>query len=222
MSLYQRVLGNPFVYNHVRPLVVGGVDHAPSFRVLGAGPDDVVLDVGCGTGDALNHLSSVRAYHGYDTDPIAIEFARKRAAGRGDMFQFHCGMVDQRVIDDVKPTRVMLCGLLHHLSDDQVTTLLEQLSRAPSVQRITTVDVVYLPGRHVNNFFAWLDRGKHVRDAEGYRRLIRRASLEVASESIVRSHPEKGRAEYLVFGLERPTSPRPRSTARKPSGASHE
>jgi SAM-dependent methyltransferase len=202
MSLYQRLLGTPFVYNHVRPFVVGGVDNSTSYRALDAGTGDVVLDVGCGTGDALNYLGNVESYHGFDTDPVAIEFARKRAKERGGEFQFHCGLVDDRVVEEVAPTRVMLCGLLHHLSDDQALTLLRLLARSKSVRRIATSDVVYLPGKHLNNLFAWLDRGKHVRDVGGYRSLVERAGLRVVSESIVRSHPTKGRAEYLVFALE--------------------
>jgi SAM-dependent methyltransferase len=202
MSLYQRLLGNPFVYNYVRPFVVGGVDNSASYRALSAGPDDVVLDVGCGTGDALNYLGDLRGYHGFDTDPIAIDFARKRAAERGGKFEFECGLVDASVVSKVAPTRVMLCGLLHHLSDDQALDLLGTLARASSVRRIATSDVVYLPGKHVSNLFAFLDRGKHVRRPEAYRALIEQSGLRIVSEQIVRSHPEKGRAEYLVFALE--------------------
>lgn len=202
MSLYQRLLGNPFVYNHVRPLVVGGVDYGSSWAALGVGADDVVLDVGCGTGDALNHLGAVRSYRGYDPDPVAIDFARKRAAARGPEYQFHCGLVEPRTVTEVAPTRVMLCGLLHHLSDDEALSLLDMLARAETVRRIVTVDVVYLPGKLVNNLFAWLDRGKHVRDVEGYRALIERVDVRVVSERVVRSHPEKGRVEYLAYALE--------------------
>lgn len=202
MSLYQRLLGNPFVYNHVRPFVVGGVDNSTSYGMLDAGRDDVVLDVGCGTGDALNYLREVRGYHGFDTDPIAIDFAKKSATERGRPFEFHCGIVDDKTIADVAPTRVMLCGLLHHLSDDDALTLLRSLARAPSVVRVATSDPVYLPGKHLSNFFAWLDRGRHVRHVDGYRSLVERAGLAVVTERVVRSHPENGRAEYLVFALE--------------------
>jgi len=202
MSLYQRLLGNPFVYNHVRPFVVGGVDNSSSYGALGAGPDDIVLDVGCGTGDALNYLGNLRSYHGFDTDPVAIEFARKKAAERGNGWQFECRLVDERVVTELAPTRVMLCGLLHHLSDDQALDLLSILARSKSVKRIATSDVVYLPGKHLSNLFAFLDRGKHVRRPPGYRELIERAGLRIVSEKIVRSHPENGRAEYIVFALE--------------------
>ncbi|MEO7097323.1 MAG: class I SAM-dependent methyltransferase [Polyangiales bacterium] len=203
MSLYQTLLGHPFVYNHVRPFVVGGVDNSASYGALGAGPDDVVLDVGCGTGDAMNYLPEVAAYRGYDTDPIAIEFARKQAAHKGlSRWQFEVGIVDRALVDKVAPSRVMLCGLLHHLSDEQALDLLRALGSSKSVQRIATSDVVYLPGKHLSNLFAWLDRGKFVRAVDGYRALIRRAGLRIVEEKIVRSHPTNGRAEYLVFALE--------------------
>ena len=202
MSLYQRLLGNPFVYNHVRPFVVGGVDNSTSYAALDAGPDDVVLDVGCGTGDALNYLPDVRAYQGWDNDPIAIDFAKKKGAERGPQFTFHCGLVDARVVDELSPTRVMLCGLLHHLSDAQAHDLLSTLARAPSVKRVATSDVVYLRGKHLSNLFAWLDRGKFVRRVDAYRALAEGAGLRIADERVVRSHPETGRAEYLVFALE--------------------
>jgi len=206
MSLYQLILGNPFVYNHIRPLVVGGVDHSNSWRALGAAKEDVVLDVGCGTGDAVNYLGEVAGYHGYDTDPVAIDFAKKRAEKHAGTWNFHVGIADEKVIADVAPSRVMLCGLLHHLSDDDALGLLGQLARAKGIKRIATVDVVYLPGHHVNNFLAWLDRGKFVRRLDAYRRLVDRAGLRIVEESIVRSHPEKGRAEYLIFALEARTS----------------
>jgi hypothetical protein len=48
-SFFQRVLGHPFVYGHVRPLVVGGIDWSPLHRHRAAGPSaDVILDIGCG------------------------------------------------------------------------------------------------------------------------------------------------------------------------------
>jgi SAM-dependent methyltransferase len=203
MSLYQTILGHPFVYNHVRPFVVGGVDNSTSYGALGAGREDVVLDVGCGTGDAMNYLPEVAAYHGYDTDPVAIEFARKQATEKHlASWQFEVGIVDRALTEKIAPTRVMLCGLLHHLSDDQALDLLRALGSVKSVKRIATSDVVYLPGKHLSNLFAWLDRGKFVRAVSGYRSLIERAGLRIVEEKIVRSHPTNGRAEYLVFALE--------------------
>jgi hypothetical protein len=32
MSLYQRILGHPFVFNQIRPLFVGGIDWSPFMK----------------------------------------------------------------------------------------------------------------------------------------------------------------------------------------------
>ena len=202
MSLYQRVLGLPFVYTRIRPLIVGGVDQTPSYRNLAVGKDDVVLDIGCGPGEALKYLGEFRALHGFDTDAIAISFARKLAAGK-DNVTFESREVTADDVRAIAPTRVLMNGLLHHLDDDSAIALLQMCASAPSVTRIATQDVVYLPGKHMSNFFARLDRGKHVRDVEGFRALVARSGLHLADEQIVRCHPTSGRAYYLLMALER-------------------
>jgi SAM-dependent methyltransferase len=200
MSLYARVLGIPFVYRHIRPLVVGGIDMTPSYQNLDAGPDDVVVDVGCGPGEALRHIKSFRALHGFDTDPIAISFARRLAASREDV-TFEARRVTEADLRSIKPTRVMLNGLLHHLDDREAVELLAMCRRVPSIRRIATLDVVFLAGQHLSNLYARLDRGKHVRTAEGFRDLVARAGLAVVREEIIRSHPTRGRALYLMMAL---------------------
>ena len=75
-GLFKKLLGHPFVYDQVRPRVVGGIDMKPLYDLLGTQGRRKVLDVGCGTGDALKHLGDVEQYLGIDTDPIAIDAAR--------------------------------------------------------------------------------------------------------------------------------------------------
>jgi SAM-dependent methyltransferase len=89
MSLVQRILGNPWVFEHVRPLAVGGVDMSHAYRRLGCDDASVVLDIGCGTGDALKHLHRFASYLGIDTDARAIEFATERWKGRPSA-RFEC------------------------------------------------------------------------------------------------------------------------------------
>jgi SAM-dependent methyltransferase len=205
MSLYDRVLAIPFVYTRIRPLVVGGVDMMPSYLNLDVQADDVVLDVGCGPGEALKYLKRFRALHGFDTDANAISFARKVAGNRTDV-TFEARAVTARDVEAIQPTRVMMNGLLHHLDDAQAIDLLRMCARLPSVRRIATLDVVFLPGKHLSNLLARFDRGKHVRDVDGFRALAAQADLVVTREEIVRSHPTRGRALYLMMALERPRS----------------
>jgi SAM-dependent methyltransferase len=201
---YQKVLGRPFVYNRVRPWVVGGVDMTAFYESLDADASDVIVDVGCGTGDALRYLSSFKSYHGFDIDPGAIEFARTQSAGRPEV-TFEARAVTTEDLASLRPSLVILAGLLHHMDDEQAVGLLELLARTSSIQRIATQDVVYLPREPMSNFLARLDRGKFVRKEDGYRSLVARAGLRLESRDIARSHPESGRARYLIMTLVPPT-----------------
>jgi SAM-dependent methyltransferase len=201
---YQKLLGHPFVYNRVRPWVVGGVDMTAFYESLEADASDVIVDVGCGTGDALRYLSSFKSYHGFDIDPGAIEFARTQAAGRPEV-TFEARAVTAEDLASLRPSLAILAGLLHHMHDEQAVRLLELLARTSSIQRIATQDVVYLPREPMSNFLARLDRGTFVRNEDGYRSLVARADLRLESRHIARSHPESGRARYLIMTLVPPT-----------------
>ena len=200
MSIYQKLLGHPFVYDRIRPFVVGGIDFSPLFRNLEAQAGDVILDVGCGTGMAHQYLSAFAEYHGFDTDPVAIATASARATGPN--VHYECRVVTPADIARIRPTRVVLAGILHHLSDEEAIALLGMCASVPSVRRIATSDVVYLPGEHVSNLLAYFDRGKFVRKRPRYVDLARRAGLSIVREEIVRSHPKNGKALYLMMTLE--------------------
>ena len=202
MNLYGKLTGISFVYDNIRPLIVGGIDNSPGYGLLEAGPDDIVVDVGCGTGDALNYLLSFRAYYGFDVDVQAIETARRRASRLGSTAVFEARQLEESDLVRLRPTRVMLAGLLHHLPDAAAIDLLQMLARTPSVRRIATIDIVYLPGEYVSNLLAFLDRGRECRRTEQYIDLVRRGGWRVAGQRLVRCHPARGRAKYLDLALE--------------------
>ncbi|WP_028317023.1 class I SAM-dependent methyltransferase [Desulfobulbus elongatus] len=201
MNIYNLILGSPFIYNKIRPLVIGGIDQSSLYRTLDAAEQDVVLDVGCGTGDALNYLSKFRQYWGFDIDNIAVSYAKNRFGAMGNVV-FRTKLIDRNDIEEIKPTRVVLAGLLHHLTDGEVTSLFSMLKIASGLHKIVTQDIVYLPGELVSNFFAHLDRGRFCRKQDEYEGLVRSSGLDVVSSSIVRSHPKNGRAKYLIMTIE--------------------
>jgi len=199
MSIYKRILAHPFVFNRIRPLFVGGIDWTPLYEALDAVPGSVILDVGCGTGIAHQYLRGFREYHGFDTDPVAINYARQKTPGLNINYQ--CRLVTEEDIRRIRPTHVLLSGLLHHLSDEEALKLLGMCAAAPSIDRIATADVVYISGQHVSNLLAFLDRGRFVRRTEGFIALAKAANLDIVREQIVRSHPSNGRALYLIMSL---------------------
>jgi SAM-dependent methyltransferase len=199
-DLYDRVLGAPFVYDHVRPLVVGGIDYSTVYGGAETTSDDVVLDVGCGTGDALRYLTTFRRYVGFDIDDRAVALARRRYAERPGV-QFEARRMSESDVADLEPTVVVLMGLLHHLADEEAIGLLRTVGTADTVRRVIALDTVFLQGEPVSNFLARLDRGRECRTQSGYEKLARDAGWTVEESAIIRSHPTRGLARYVVMTL---------------------
>lgn len=199
-ALYDRVVGSPLVYDHIRPLVVGGIDMSPVYQRAETGSDDVILDVGCGTGDALRYLKSFDRYVGFDIDDRAIDYARTRHADRRGV-SFESRIMGESDVVEIAPTVVVLMGLLHHLTDDQAHALLRSVRAPGTVRRIVTQDIVLLHAEPVSNFLAGLDRGRECRAPEGYEALVGNSGWDVQSSCVLRSHPKTGLAKYLVMTL---------------------
>lgn len=200
MGLADRFLGHPWVFDHIRPLVVGGIDMAPAYQELGTGPSSVVLDIGCGTGNALTHLRQFGRYIGLDTDPVAIAHASARHAGNPNV-QFEARRATPADLTESGVTHVSMVGLLHHLDDTEAAGLLEMVRRSRALERAVTLDIVYLPGRPYNNLLASLDRGQFCRTPAGYEALVRASGLQLRRSYSVRSHPTRGLVQYFVMSL---------------------
>ena len=155
--------GLPWVFQRLRYWFLGGFSFAPGYELLEARDGDRVLDVGCGMGDALRHLGGFQEYHGFDTDARAIDCFRKlHPQANVHLYSRVCQLGD---IARIQPTKVVLAGLLHHVSDAEALQLLRPLADPPH-PRIMTIDTVFLPGHWTNNLLARSYRGRYVRTQE--------------------------------------------------------
>jgi SAM-dependent methyltransferase len=201
MTVLDRVLGTPWVYEYVRPLAAGGIDYSRAYERLRCDARSVVLDLGCGTGDALRYLSAFHTYVGIDTDERAIRYARNRWTARNNA-RFESRLCTPEDIRDVAPTHVAMMGLLHHLDDEPAVQILDMVRKSTRLSRVLTLDIVLIPGHWYNNFLARRDRGRFCRDEAGYVSIAERAGFRVVERSLDRSHPTFGLVKYSVLVLE--------------------
>lgn len=133
-----------------------------------------VIDIGCGPGHIVRHLPRGIDYVGLDIDPPSIDYARRRF---GELGQFHARFFDAEAVADLGPADVvMMNGVMHHIGDDDLAATLGCVKAALKPGGVLfTLDGAYAAGQ--SRVAKWLldnDRGVHVREAQGYRRLLDR------------------------------------------------
>jgi SAM-dependent methyltransferase len=164
------MLAIPAVYRLFIRLVEGDFYSAYVNTYVRPRPGDRILDIGCGPGDILNHLPSTD-YYGIDLSAEYIEAARARFGSRGTFIR---GEIGKATVEQPGTYDLALAnGVLHHLEEE---TALELFRLARSALkpggRLVTHDGCYAPGQsRVARWLLRMDRGKHVRAEEEYRRL---------------------------------------------------
>jgi cyclopropane fatty-acyl-phospholipid synthase-like methyltransferase len=137
-------------------------------------PSMRVLDIGCGPGYIVQYLPKSVTYIGFDIDASYIKFAESKFGSRG---QFYCKYFNKEDASKLASVDVvMMNGVLHHISDEELKTTLENVYTVLKPGgMLFTLDGCYVLGQ--SRFRRWMldnDRGKYVRDLEGYRKLLER------------------------------------------------
>jgi 2-polyprenyl-3-methyl-5-hydroxy-6-metoxy-1,4-benzoquinol methylase len=134
-------------------------------------PGERILDVGCGYGDLAMHVSAAE-YVGIDINERYIRYAQSRGPRNTE---FVLGSVTD--LSEEKLGRFdcgVAIGVLHHLDDDAVTTMLAALSKMIQGDgRFIAAEPVWDPAQRTTaRVLAALDRGRFVREASAYEHLI--------------------------------------------------
>ena len=128
-----------------------------------------IVDLGCGTGDLLNHINPDK-YTGVDINASYINSNRSKWGGHTISFVFGD-------ITKYKPQAgvdtAFLISVVHHLNDLQISNLCSSISKS---QVKTFIVIDGYPIGIFSNTLAWLDKilggGEHFRKEEEIRDLV--------------------------------------------------
>lgn len=135
---------------------------------------DYVLDIGCGTAEIRLFLPEVE-YLGFDPSARYIEAAKRRLRETQKTgMLLHATLDEAALVELPKFDIVLVSGVLHHLSDDEVIQLAKLAKSAlKEGGRLITIDPCIAEGQSlVARYLANHDRGQHVRDVKGYKTLM--------------------------------------------------
>jgi SAM-dependent methyltransferase len=195
-DLKDRFLAVPWVYDTIRPLAIGYIDHDRLARFCRVGGSDRVFDLGCGTARLVEHLRCER-YLGVDLDSFAVSRARRF---QGPHVRFMAGDDWDEAFHALAPTVVLMIGLVHHVSDGDFASIVARVRKASrDLPRIVTFETTYLSGYPLNNFLSRLDRGRFVRRPAEYDALFARNGLRVEHREILPTR--LALARYIAYHL---------------------
>ena len=152
-----QLLEHPIIYRGFRFLFGSEIFRKHYASVIDAKQGDVILDIGCGTGDILNSLPHVQ-YVGFDINEKYINTAKQRFKDRGE---FVCAALQGYNTNGETPSDIVLAtGILHHLDDDTCNTLFRLAYKSLRPRgRLITLDGIFTTNQNLlEGFFVARDR----------------------------------------------------------------
>lgn len=155
----------PRFYDYIQILATGGFLQVV-VRALPKLDGKRVLDLGCGTGNLLNHIKP-KEYLGVDINKKFIQLAKKKFPDN-----------DFKVLNLVKENLpnnnydyVFIMNVLHHLSDKQVLGIFRKIKKWKKAKKLIIVES--RPVGMVGNFLEGMDAGENFRDFADLLPLVR-------------------------------------------------
>jgi len=152
-------------------------------RHLSLEGDVRTLDLGCGPG-AFADLFERQDYVGADVNPRYIDHARRTRKGA-----FVVGDARELDLPEDRFDQILIFGLLHHLSDQDVRSVLSEARRVlVAGGRILVIEDI--PAVHRLNLIGHLlhqvENGHHIRHADAYKQLYGEFG-EIETDELLRS-----------------------------------
>ena len=171
--MIKNILNNPLVYHLSQKFFLADNFRKKILKKLINRKNIDLLDIGCGPGNMITYLS-FNKYYGFDTDKKYIEFAKKKYP---DCY-FFCEKFTKSSLKKIsKVDIVILFGVLHHISNNEILDLIKNLKLAlKKDSQIIILDPVYVKNQNkIAKFLIDNDRGDFVRTTKGYLDLFKKS-----------------------------------------------
>jgi len=167
-KIIKRLTSSPWVYDFVQFILEGNYSQE-IVRAVAAGPDDKLLDIGCGTGYFSQFFNS--DYTGVDIDAVYIAQARKKFTNNHRRFLMAgAGKID---FPDKSFDKVLLINVIHHLSDGDLAIVLAEAARLAK-KEILIFDMATEKVSWLTSWLLEMDNGKFIRPLERQAALVGR------------------------------------------------
>jgi len=184
-----KILSIPKVYSFIQWLFYDSRTDSYFHKLIGVTEEKKILDVGCGLGGNVLKFPNSE-YVGIDISQEYIDNANNRF---GMLGRFYCVSIDEIEKTDItKIDIVVIKAVLHHLSDEQISGMLEKLKNIMSPGGVLiTLDCAFFPKQNpISRMLVSLDRGMFVRKVDHYRAVLRKNFLkEIESKRIHKNFP---------------------------------
>jgi len=168
-GVLHRIVSHPKVYDWVQQ--AAGADVVGRFLAphLAESAGKLLLDVGAGTGNFRRFMPDSTRYIWMDNDAQKLSgFHRKQRSELSTM-----GDGTQLCFRDKSIDYALCAAVLHHLNDDALSRLVDELGRVVR-HRLIVLDPIQCSDRTVSNLLWKYDRGSFPRTAERIRAALRR------------------------------------------------
>ena len=130
--------------------------------------DKTILDIGCGPGKTALEFKGSKKYIGIDISDQYIIDAKKNFSEFGEFYCISVEKINEGPLKDINNIdMVIMKGIFHHLSDDQIDNLFLNLkTKLNKKAKIFSIDPTLIEGKFLSNFIVSRDRGMVVRSSD--------------------------------------------------------